>query len=116
MKLLGRRIRSGDPLLLVESDRVDDQRIPLPMTDGMAQERRSQIITRWMLASIHIDHTPGMRARNIQDENALQVGRVDNLKTRRIEKCRSCARLAVDQWRVQVVAGSPILIQRSRPW
>src|SRR6185436_4976173 len=86
MQLFGVRKRSRKPLLLVESDRIDDERLAVPPANRMAEERRAQILTRWMGASVHIDDAPRVRSGDIQQKDALQLRDVDDFKAGSIEE------------------------------
>src|SRR5215831_17874966 len=50
-----------------EADRVDDQRVPLPVTNRMSDARRLESIRSWMPAAIHIDMPRTGHFRNDQD-------------------------------------------------
>src|SRR2546430_2225687 len=115
MQLLRRGIRAGHPLLLVESDCIDDQRVAFPVPDGMTEKCRSQIVTRGMRTAIHVDHAPGVRACNVEDENTLELRCFDDFKTRRVEERGSRGWLAADERWIQIRSRRSILIQRSRP-
>src|SRR4030095_237041 len=67
MEFVGRGIAAGEPLLFVEADCVNDERVTFPFAHGVSQVRRTQRIACRMRPSIHIDHSPGMRASDIQD-------------------------------------------------
>ena len=43
MQLLGCWIGTRHPLLLIEADGIDDERVALPMSDGMPEERGTQV-------------------------------------------------------------------------
>src|SRR5688572_24706062 len=81
----------------------------------MAEVRRPQGLTRRMGASVQIDHTPRMRPRNVQQEDALQLRGIDDLETRSVEESRSAGRFAADKRRIQVRGGRAVLIKRARP-
>src|SRR6185436_16246336 len=81
----------------------------------MAEERRPQRLTRWMGASVHVDDAPRVRAGDVQQEDALLFGYVDDLKTRSVEKPRAAGRLAANERRIQVGGGRAVLIERARP-
>src|SRR5262245_66636557 len=51
VQLLGRRIRPDDPLLLVEADGVDHERVAVPAADGVTEIRRAQVVTARMRAA-----------------------------------------------------------------
>src|SRR5687768_5762901 len=115
MQLFGVRKRSGKPLLLVESDRINDERVALPPADGMAEERRPQIVTRWMWAAVQVDDTPRVRPGDVQQKDALQLRGVDNLKPGSVEESRPAGRFAPDKRRIQVGGGRAVLVERARP-
>ena len=115
MQLLRRRVRAEQPLLLVEADGVHDQRIAFPVPDGVSQIRRAQFVLRWVLPSVGVDHSPRMRARDIQQEHALQIRCIDDLKARRVEEAGPAPGFAVDQRRIQSCGRRPVGRQRPSP-
>src|SRR5438046_8651324 len=68
-----------------------------------------------MRAPIHIDHPPGVRARNVQNKNALELWRFHDLKAWRVEERGSRRGLATNEWRIQIRPGGSVVIQRSCP-
>src|SRR6188474_3650702 len=115
MQACGVRKRSGKPLLLIESNRINDERVALPPADGMPEERRPQILTRWMRAAVQVDDAPGVRPGDVQQKDALQLRDIDDFKTGSVEESRPAGRLAADQRRIQVGGRRAVLIQRARP-
>src|SRR5690348_11276439 len=81
----------------------------------MTQKRRTNVGTLRMCAAIHVNHPPGMRTRDVQDEDALEIGYVDNLKPWRVEKCRARRGFAIHEWRVNRVGGSAVFVDGCGP-
>src|SRR5437867_12708889 len=112
MKLLGmRRSISIEPEFFIEADRVHNQRVSLPVTDGMSVIARFEI--RRMRTSIHKNGSETMRPADVHDEHALQIRHVYKLDAIGCEKLpRSARRLATRVWLKSV---APILVHFPRP-
>src|SRR5207244_6435236 len=61
--------RSGaiHPKALVETGRVHDERVPFPMTTGIAVVARYEVC--WMRLAVRVDHAEGVRSTDIENEN-----------------------------------------------
>src|SRR5215510_7726355 len=106
-----------EPELVVVADRVDDQRVAFPTTDGVAIPAREQIL--WMLAAIHVDDA--MRARVaelVQDVNLSDAfGRQaeDHLPRVRVD-ARNAHRQAGDVRLILLLAFVPERLRRRKEW
>src|SRR5689334_3804835 len=85
------------------------------MADGMAQECRAQIVAGRMRTAVHVNDTPRMWTCDVEDEYLLEVRRIHDFKSWRIEKSRTCVRLAANEWRIQIGLAGAVLIKRTRP-
>src|SRR5262249_49488008 len=108
-------IRSYDPLLLVEANRIHNQGVAFPLADGVAEICRPKVIPCGMRTPIGIDHAPRMGTGNAENKDALQFRNVDDLKTRRVEHCRAGPRLAADEWRIEIGLGRAVIVERFGP-
>ena len=68
------------PCSFIETDGVDDQYIPFPMTRGMAVIARNQVSARRVWPAIHINRVKAMRAAIVDDVDTLQLRHVQNLE------------------------------------
>src|SRR5262245_53748076 len=68
-----------------------------------------------MWTSVHVYHPPRVGTGNVEDEDALQLGRVNNLKSRRIEERWTRAWLATHQRRIEIALRRPVLVKSPRP-
>src|SRR6185312_13962992 len=51
-------------------------------------------------AAVHVDHAPGVRACDVQDENLFELGRVDELEAGRVKERGPGRGFAVDERRI----------------
>jgi ABC-type transport system involved in cytochrome bd biosynthesis fused ATPase/permease subunit len=100
------------PEALVEPHAVDDERVAFPMADRVAVVTRLEILQ--MLASVHVDGAKRVRAADIEDEDALDLGQVHELDAvRRLELPRGAARFAA-RVRLELV-DLPRVVESPRP-
>src|SRR5262252_9461494 len=103
MRAFARRIGPGDPLLLVQPDGVDDERVAVPAPSRMAQVCRPELGRRWMFSTVHVDDSPRMRSGDVEEVDLLLVGDVHDLESWRVEEAGTRRRLAPDQRRIEIV-------------
>src|SRR6185312_4601795 len=113
VELVGGRIRARDPLLLVEPDGVDDERVPAPAADRVAEIGGPE--AGRMRAAVHVDHAPRVRARDVDDVDLLLFRALDDLESRSGEESVARGRLAADERRIQIVLRRSELLERPRP-
>src|SRR5439155_6443621 len=69
-----RQTSAIDPEVFAEAFRIDNQRVFLPMSDGVAIRRGIDFLG--MRAAIHIDHAKSVRTADIEDIDALEIRHV----------------------------------------
>src|ERR1043166_5009879 len=113
VELFGRRVPAGDPLLFVETDGVDGERVAVPSSDRVAEVRRPE--TCGMLAAVHVNDAPRMRTGDVEDIHLLLFGYFHYLEARSSEEPVARGRLAPHEGWVEIVFGVSELLQRTRP-
>src|SRR5215510_1783445 len=79
---------SAHPELLIESDRVHDQRVTFPVADRISVIAWKKILR--VVFPIHVDNAEGVRSADIENINTFLIGHIDNLEpVRRDEFSRS---------------------------
>src|SRR5690242_12606147 len=68
-----------------------------------------------MRAAIDVNDTPGMRAGDVEDQNFLLLGDLDNFESGSVEKCGAGRRLTGNQRRVLGVGSLAIRVDGSGP-
>ena len=85
-----------DPRLLIEADDVDDERVAVPVADGVTEIRRIQRVAVGMRPSIHVDLTPDMGGSLEHHDDALLFGDLDDFhRVRSGHQARAAGRQAV---------------------
>src|SRR5438128_10168270 len=72
------------PESFVEPDRVDDQRIPLPMTDRVSIVTGSDVL--WMRSAIHINGVESLRTSLVDHVDSWQVRQINKLDPARCDE------------------------------
>src|SRR5688500_11216255 len=111
-----RQPAADEPELLVEAYGVDDERVAFPVTDRIAEIAGDQIVFGRMLAPrFHRDPAP-VPVFPIDDEDALQLGLIDELHAvRHGEKPHPSRRLAARMRIVEPAPRAAVVVQRPRP-
>src|SRR6185312_1456106 len=66
-----------EPEPLVEADRVDDERVAVPVPDRVPVPARLEILR--MLAPVQVDDAPAMRRADVQEQDFLRLRQIDDL-------------------------------------
>src|SRR5262245_28770701 len=100
-----------EPRLLVESDDVDDQRVPFPVTDRVSEVGWIERIALRMRPPVHVDLAPDVRRALEDHDDALLLGQLNDLH--RIwcrHQARTTRRQTVPFWVVLRVVSRVVVV------
>src|SRR5687767_11799104 len=68
-----------------------------------------------MRSAVRVDHAPRMCSRDVEDEDALLLGDLDDLEAGRVEEPRPAGGLAADERGIEIGARLSIVVERFSP-
>src|SRR5262245_42367142 len=104
------------PRLFVEAHDIDNKRVAFPMTHRVTEVSRVELVALGMRPAVHVDLAPDMRGALEDHDDALLLGKLDDLhRIRRRHHAWSAGRKAVAFGIVLGVVRRVVVVDGGRP-